>query len=212
LKSADLIEVLAQEATVTLPAAISRRLVIALAAGGFVTLAAVVLWLRCQPLLHAAAQPWFWMKATYTGLLTLTGTGIVSRLAVPGTPLRAAPLASALIVLAMFALAAGEIVSAAPATRLHGWLGETWWACSPLILLLSIPIYACLIVTLRTLAPTRLARTGAAAGFTAGALAATLYELHCPEQSAAFAATWYSLGIAAATALGALTGERLLRW
>jgi hypothetical protein len=212
LKTADLIELLGQEARVTVPAAISRTLVIALAVGGFVTLAAVALWLRCQPLLHAAGQPWFWMKAAYTGPLTLTGTVIVSRLAVPGTPLRAAPLASLLIVLVMFALAAGEIVSAAPATRLHAWLGETWWVCSPLILLLSIPIYGCLILALRTLAPTRLARTGAAAGFTAGALAATLYELHCPEQTAAFAATWYTVGIAAATALGAVTGERLLRW
>jgi hypothetical protein len=212
LKTADLIETLAQEATVTAPVAIRRSLVMALSAGGLVSLAAVVLWLRCQPLLEASRQPWFWTKAAYTGLLTLVGTVMVRRLAVPGTLLRAAPLAGLLIVLIMSALAAGEIVSAAPATRLRAWLGETWGICSPLILLLSIPIYACLILALRTLAPTRLARTGVAAGFTAGALAATLYGLHCPEQSAAFAATWYRLGIAAATALGAVTGGRLLRW
>lgn len=212
MKTAELIEHLAQDATVTAPAAISRRLIAALAVGGFVTLAAVSLWLRCQRLLDVAGEPWFWMKAGYTGLLTLTGTVIVSRLAVPGTRLGAAPLAGLLIVLVMFALGTGEIVSTASATRLHAWLGETWRVCSPLILLLSIPTYACLILSLRTLAPTRLARTGAAAGFTAGALAATLYGLHCPEHSAAFVATWYSLGIAGATALGAVAGQWLLRW
>ena len=67
-------------------------------------------------------------------------------------------------------------------------------------------------VAIRRLAPIHLERTGAAAGFAAGALAATLYGLHCPEQAAAFVATWYTLGIAGATAIGALTGRRLLRW
>jgi hypothetical protein len=81
-----------------------------------------------------------------------------------------------------------------------------------LILLLSAPIYAALVAVLRTLAPIDLARTGAAAGLAAGGLAATLYGLHCPEQGAAFVATWYSLGIAAATAGGALAGRWLLRW
>ena len=79
-------------------------------------------------------------------------------------------------------------------------------------LLLAMPIYACLIAAIRRLAPTRPMLTGAAAGFAAGALAATLYGLHCPEQAAAFVATWYTLGIGAATALGAIAGRRLLRW
>jgi hypothetical protein len=91
-------------------------------------------------------------------------------------------------------------------------LGHTWKVCSPLILLLAVPIYAFLIAAIRKLAPTRPALTGAAAGFAAGALGATLYGLHCPEQAAAFVATWYTLGIGAATALGALAGRRLLRW
>jgi len=112
----------------------------------------------------------------------------------------------------MAALAADQLLSAAPADRLTLWLGHTWKVCSPLILLLALPILAFLILAIRGLAPTRPALTGAAAGFASGALAATLYGLHCPEQAAAFAATWYTVGIAAATALGAITGSRLLRW
>jgi hypothetical protein len=177
-----------------------------------VTFAIVVLGLHCQPLLAAAEQPWFWMKAAYTGLLTVTGAIIVKRLSVPGARLGAVPLVAGLIILAMLALGAGQILAAAPAGRVALWLGHTWKVCSPLILLLAIPIYAFLVAAIRRLAPTRAALTGAAAGFAAGALAATLYGLHCPEQAAAFVATWYTLGIAAATALGAMMGSRLLRW
>lgn len=212
MRTADLIELLARDVRATPPGVVNRRLLAALAAGGLVTLAIVVLALHCQPLLAAARQPWFWMKAAYTGLLTLASAGIVKRLSIPGARGGAAPFAAALVILAMLALGAGQILSAAPAARLAPWLGHTWKICSPLILLLSVPIYGCLAMAIRGLAPTRLTLTGAAAGFAAGALAATLYGLHCPEQAAAFVATWYTLGIAAATALGAMTGGRLLRW
>jgi hypothetical protein len=212
MRTADLIELLAHDVRATPPGVVNRRLLTALVAGGVVTFAIVALGLRCQPLLAAAQQPWFWMKAAYTSLLTLAGAVIVRRLSVPGSRVGAAPLAAALVILAMLALGAGQILAATPAGRLTLWLGRTWKVCSPLILLLAIPIYACLIAAIRRLAPTRPALTGAAAGFVAGALAATLYGLHCPEQGAAFVATWYTLGIAAATALGAITGGRLLRW
>jgi hypothetical protein len=191
---------------------VNRRLLAALIAGGAVTLAIVALGLHCQPLLVAAQQPWFWMKAAYTGLLTLAGAVLVKRLSVPGARAGAAPRLAALVILAMLALGAGQILSATPGARLALWLGHTWKVCSPLILLLALPIYAGLVAAIRRLAPTRPALAGTAAGFTAGTLAATLYGLHCPEQAPAFVATWYTLGIAAATALGAITGRRLLRW
>lgn len=212
MRTADLIELLARDVPATPPGVVSRRLLAALAAGGLVTLAIVALGLRCQPLLVAAQQPWFWMKAAYTGVLTVAGAVIVRRLSVPGARTGAVPMIAAVVILVMLAAAAGQILSAAPAARLALWLGHTWKVCSPLILLLALPIHACLVVAIRGLAPTRPTLAGAAAGFAAGALAATLYGLHCPEQAAAFVATWYTLGMAAATALGALTGSRLLRW
>jgi len=212
MRTSDLIEILAHDVPPTAPGAVNRKLLTALVAGGLVTFAVVALWLRCQPLLAAAQQPWFWMKAAYTGLLTVAAAVTVRRLSVPGSRIGAAPLAAALVILVMLALGVGQILSAPQAGRLALWLGHTWKVCSPLILLLAMPIYACLIAAVRTLAPTRPALTGAAAGFAAGALAATLYGLHCPEQAAAFVATWYTLGIGAATALGAIAGGRLLRW
>lgn len=212
MRTADLIELLAHDVRATPPGVVSRKLAAALATGGLVTFAIVALWLRCQPLLSAGQQPWFWTKVVYTALLTVVGAVGVRRLSVPGARLGAAPVAAALVILAMLALAAVEIFSTAPAERLPLWLGHSWKICSPLILLLAVPIYAFLVAALRRLAPTRPPLAGAAAGFAAGALAATLYSLHCPEQAAAFVVTWYTLGIAAATALGAIAGNRLLRW
>lgn len=212
MKTADLIELLARDTRTRPAAAPTRNLLTALAAGGSVTLALVVLALHCQPLEHAVQQPWFWMKTGYTGLLTVAAAVTVKRLAAPGTRLEAAPIAVAVAVLAMLALGAGQMLAAAPGHRLDLWLGQTWKICSPLILLLALPIYGALVIVLRSLAPTRLTATGAMAGITAGALAASLYGLHCPEQAAAFVATWYTLGIAAASSLGALTGRWLLRW
>ena len=66
--------------------------------------------------------------------------------------------------------------------------------------------------TFRRLAPTNLRAAGAVAGLAAGAFGATLYGLHCPEVSASFVVTWYSLGIAIPTAIGAIFGPQLLRW
>ena len=92
------------------------------------------------------------------------------------------------------------------------WMGSSWWQCPIYVTLLSIPVYFGLVRMLSRLAPTRLGTTGAVAGLVAGATAATIYGLHCVETSPGFVLLWYSLGLAAATSLGAAAGPRLLRW
>jgi hypothetical protein len=84
--------------------------------------------------------------------------------------------------------------------------------CPFYVLALAVPIFAGLLWSFRRLAPTRLRAAGAAAGLAAGAWAATIYCLHCPEASAIFVLTWYTLGIVLAAAIGALLGPRVLRW
>lgn len=87
-----------------------------------------------------------------------------------------------------------------------------WKICPWLLLILAAPIFIGLLWSFRRLAPTRLRAAGAAAGFAAGAWAATLYCLHCPEVSAIFVLTWYTLGMLLAAGVGALLGPRVLRW
>ena len=79
-------------------------------------------------------------------------------------------------------------------------------------LALSIAPLAGIIWALRGLAPTRLRLAGLCAGLLAGAIGAAGYALACTEQSAAFVAVWYSLGIAVSGLLGCALGGRILRW
>ena len=61
-------------------------------------------------------------------------------------------------------------------------------------------------------APQNPVRAGAIAGLLAGGIGATLYAVHCFDDSPLFVATWYTLAITFVTGLGALLGARLLRW
>jgi hypothetical protein len=83
--------------------------------------------------------------------------------------------------------------------------------------LITIPVLALaplgvVLAALRRGAPLRPGLTGAAAGLLAGAIGATLYATHCPDDSPLFVAVWYSLGIAFAAMIGGLLGRRILRW
>src|SRR3569623_2288457 len=105
-----------------------------------------------------------------------------------------------------------ELLRTPPGQWLAMWRGQSWMLCPWRVLVLAVPIFIGLLWSFRRLAPTRLRAAGAAAGLDAGAFAATVYCLHCPEVSALFVLTWYSLGILLAAGLGALLGPRVLRW
>ncbi|MFP5329652.1 MAG: NrsF family protein [Alphaproteobacteria bacterium] len=108
--------------------------------------------------------------------------------------------------------AAMELSIAGPSARDELWLGSTWQTCLLAIALLSVPIFAGVIWAFQWLAPTRLRLAGLLAGLTAGSAAAILYALYCPETTATFLLSWYSLGILASGLVGSLAGPRLLSW
>ncbi|MEP6982892.1 MAG: DUF1109 domain-containing protein [Sphingomicrobium sp.] len=193
--------------------AVRRRLVLGIMAGGAITLLLVVLGLGVRPDLSLAMRGYsFWMKWIYTVSLGLCSIVLVSRLARPeATSLRGLWLL-AVPFLALAVVGAVEMAHVTPGDWLAMWLGRTWKLCPWLVLMLSAPIFIGLLWSFRKLAPTRLRAAGAAAGFAAGAWAATLYCLHCPEVSAIFVLTWYTSGIALAAGAGALVGPRFLRW
>jgi hypothetical protein len=98
-------------------------------------------------------------------------------------------------VLLLWCVAAVVLLQAAPEARADLFWGRTWRYCPALIALLSLPMLAATLHIMRGLAPTRLRLAGAAAGFAAGAAAALVYCLHCPEMSTVFIGFWYLLGM-----------------
>ena len=117
-----------------------------------------------------------------------------------------------LSLLAMAGLGAYNLLQADPANRLALLMGQSWWSCPLSIALIALPWLAVWLLYLRQMAPTRLAWSGASAGFLSGALATGLYSLHCSETSYAFFSVWYVAGMGLSTAVGAFLGPRYLRW
>ena len=182
-------------------------------AGGAATVA-VALLLGVRPDLTEALQaPTPWLKAIYTALLAGAAIRLATRLGRPGIDAR--PAAAMLLAVVAAAVLWGgiETVMTPADQRMAGWLGGTWTVCGRNIVLASAFAAPLVFLSARKLAPTRPTAAGLALGVAAGGIAATAYGLlHCGEATAAFVATWYTLGVAAAGVVGAVVGRYALRW
>lgn len=213
MQTDDLIRSLAGDVAPIAPHALQQRIAVGIAGGAVVTLILILLGLGVRPDLTDALHGFsFWMKALYTATIAVGAILATVHLARPDAMRGKSSLWLLLPVAALSAIAANQLLHVPQSERLALWLGQSWRMCSALVLLYSVPIFAGLLWAFRRMAPTRLRSAGAAAGLASGACAATIYSLHCPEVSAAFVLTWYSLGIGLAAALGAILGPRLLRW
>jgi len=189
---------------------IMPRLVAVALAGSVLWLGALTYWFGMPA--QSAHAGWFWMKASYSVLLAVSGLMATARLARPGGRVGAVAWLAVATLAWLLMMAGHETMRAPPGQMAHLWLGQTWRICPVRILVIAAPIYAAVLWVMRRTAPTRLALTGAAAGLFAGAVAAAIYGLYCQETAAAFVVVWYSLGIVACAALGAVIGRYLLRW
>lgn len=164
------------------------------------------------PLQFWAANPGLWLKLGYVLVLSAAACWLVSRLAKPAASARVPALVFAGVLTAM-ALGAGVWWSqlAAPQQAQALW-GHSWRVCPWVVLSLSLPALATGLWVLRQLAPTRPVAAGWAVGLFAGALGASGYAFACAETSPAFVAIWYTLGVLASGALGAVLGPKVLRW
>lgn len=186
-----------------------------LIAGAVVAGVAVLFWPSLGPrpdMGVAVLTASFWIKLLYTASIASLGFVALDRLSRPG----AAKLHWARLlwppVTALAAIAAMRWAAAPVGDAKAFWMGSSWWECPAYVAALALPVFVGLIWAMSRLAPTRLRAAGAAAGLVSGATGASIYALHCAETSPGFVLLWYSLGLGAATLLGAAVGPRLLRW
>jgi hypothetical protein len=213
MKTNALIELLATGAEPVRPHAIARRIVPTLLIG---TAGGLALFLAMfgvnSTLSDFFALPGFWIKMSFTGVLTVAGLLATTKLARPGVAVGNSVWLAAIPVLAMWAFAAIVLANAEPAARADLVLGNTWRVCPLNIALLSLPMLAAGTWALRGLAPTQLRLAGGALGLLSGALGACIYGLHCPEFATPFLSIWYVIGMLIPTLTGITLAPRLLRW
>jgi hypothetical protein len=213
MKTDDLVTLLAARALPVEPNATGRRYAIALGWGAFGAALLMAILLGVRPDLGAAARlPMFWIKLAFPAAIAVASLLAAARLSRPGARLGRVPAALVAPVLAMWLLAAYVMLDAPPQERGGLVMGSTWRYCLVDVPTLSLPLFIAAFWAMKGLAPVRLALAGAAAGLLAGAMAALIYALHCPEMDAPFLGVWYVLGMVIPAAAGALLGPRVLRW
>jgi hypothetical protein len=211
MKTDDLIGLLATGAGPAPRAVAARRLAPVMALGWLASALLTIVLVGLVPTELFTAPAW-WLKLGYAVAVAGAAGWLASRLGRPAAPTRRAWAGVAAVVLAMAALGVAQLGASDASQRLVLWLGHSWQTCPSSVFGLSLPALALAFWALRGLAPTNPRRAGLAAGLLAGGVGAAGYALSCTEVSMAFVATWYTLGIAATGALGALLGPRLLRW
>ena len=140
-------------------------------------------------------------------------TGLMAwRLLRPGAKLGWLALALAAPVMLLGGSVAMELMMVPSDLWLARLIGSNAVHCLTLIPLLSIAPLAALLFVMRGGAPVSATLAGAAAGFVAAGVAATIYATNCTDDSPLFVATWYTLATTIVVAVGALLGRRALRW
>jgi hypothetical protein len=211
MKTDALIELLARGAGPA-PRAVAARRWVPVAALGLAVSALLALSLIGPIPAPMFSTPVPWIKLAYAGAFAAAAGWLTARLARPIAHV-GAPRGALLTVLGAMGLAGLLAWLATPGNeRMLALLGQSWLSCPWNVLAFSLPTLAGSLWAVRGLAPTRPRAAGFAAGLFAGAVGAFGYALSCPEQSAAFVAVWYTLGIGLTGALGALLGPRVLRW
>jgi hypothetical protein len=211
VKTADLIDVLAQDAPVTwrLPG----LLAMAFAVGAVIAVVIFMAGVGMRPDLSVAGQT---MRVQFKFLFALTllsgAAGAVTQVGRPG----AAPGPWPFVLAAVPVLLSVAVIVELLMTPARSWMtlmrGQNAMFCLTIIPALALAPLACLLLALREGAPSRPGLAGAVAGLAAGGFGAVLYASHCPDDSPLFVAVWYSFAIAVVAAAGHFAGARLLKW
>jgi len=212
VKTDELIKSLVQDAALRRPS-MAVHVIGAVAVGGLISSTLFGLELGVRPDIGNAFGTWrFTTKVTIAiacFAAALWATNVVAKPhAHPRKILPALLLPLALLVVAV----CFELLTSPADTWQTRAIGRNSRLCLAFVSLLSIAPLVALLLSLRAGAPRSPRMAGALAGLLAGGLGATLYALHCPDDSPLFVALWYAPPIALMALIGATTGSRMLRW
>ena len=213
MKTDALISMLASGPPAVDPKTTTRRIGLAVATGGVLAAIAMVVFLGPRVDLAAAVSlPMFWLKFVVPLCLAVAFFGASTRLARPGDRAREAWIIVVAVLAMLWTMAAVDLAAAPVGQRTAMIEGSSALSCVVGIALLSLPLLFAVFVALRGLGPTRLPVAGLAAGGLAGAVAASVYAVHCTEMALPFLAVWYILGMLVPAVVGMVAGARFLRW
>ncbi len=211
MKTDDLIRALAEDAPAESGAARKRALRL-LAASTIVTAILLVLVFSLRTdLAGAGAWPTL-RKLAVTLLLLAAGARGATILMRPDARVRDALIWLAAPVAAIVTFIGIDIALNGGANLGARVMGSTALECLVSVTLLSLTPLAVFLYGLREGATTRPNIAGALAGVAAGGLAASLYVLHCTDDSPLFVGVWYGLAIVLVGAAGWFAGRRVLQW
>ncbi|MBI4725320.1 MAG: DUF1109 family protein [Rhodomicrobium sp.] len=195
------------------PMPLHQTFFVAMAAGAGVATIAFALTLGVRPDIASAIETWRYdFRFVIMVTLLITAARLVWQLARPAADTRSAGLALLAAPLLLAGAAAYELWVVPESQWLQRAAGTNSVACVVSVVLLSLGPLAAALFVLRRGAPLRPGLAGAAAGLLASALAATLYAIHCPDDSPLFGVIWYPMAMGLVTLAGMLAGRRLLRW
>lgn len=190
---------------------VGQAMGMALAAGMIVSLAVFFVALGFRPDIASALGTWrFDAKLAIIGVAVVAAVLDCIRSTRPET-LRA-PVLSLIAVGLLAAVVAVELAVVPSSSWLSRMIGSNAVMCLLSIPFLSLAPLIALLWAMRTAAPASPVRAGAAIGVLAAACGSALYATHCFDDSPLFVATWYLLAAVPVVGLGAMAGNRVLKW
>jgi hypothetical protein len=195
------------------PKPVGHGLVMAIIGGLAISSALFSLTLRVRPDFISALGTWRYdMKLDVNLVLMIAATWVALRLSSPTTTPRTAMRALTVPVLLLLAAVLYELVTVSVSEWPSRAMGVNGMMCFANIIFLSVFPLTTTMYALRQGAPMSPALAGAAAGLLAGALGATVFAMHCTNDSPLFVAIWYVLAISLMSMFGLVIGRHALRW
>jgi hypothetical protein len=195
------------------PTPVGHGLVMAIIGGLVISSALFSLTLGVRPDFISALGTWRYdMKLGVSLVLMIAATWVALRLSSPTTTSLSAMRALLVPALLLLAAVVYELVTIPASAWPSRAMGVNGVMCVASIISLSVLPLTATIYALRQGAPTSPAVMGAVGGLLAGALGATVFAMHCTNDSPLFVAIWYALAIGLMSIFGLLVGKRALRW